>query len=204
MGVKVFVDEIIALGNKWSETKSFSDGDFFREMFLKPSSEVKSELDEILRTRKQFAWERNVAELAVIELTQDLHRPDREVIEARQCLTQLESLAAAKWTAIVEARARDGTLIRQVEDADSKLRRKTWEYKRWQILWAELPLAEDESHRSVAFYGKLLKKRGLEAMKARAKSLLEELNLWLNAMLDCAPGCFCKKTLFFLFWYLHI
>ena len=32
------VDEIIALGNKWTETKSFPNGDFFREMFLKPSS----------------------------------------------------------------------------------------------------------------------------------------------------------------------
>ena len=54
IGARVFVDEIIVLGNKWSETKSFLNGDFFREMFLKPSSEVKSELDEISRTRKQY------------------------------------------------------------------------------------------------------------------------------------------------------
>eukprot|EP00268_Persea_americana_P036232 TRINITY_DN3570_c1_g1_i14.p1 TRINITY_DN3570_c1_g1~~TRINITY_DN3570_c1_g1_i14.p1 ORF type:complete len:170 (-),score=39.98 TRINITY_DN3570_c1_g1_i14:557-1066(-) len=47
---RAFVDEIIALGNKWTETNSFPNGDFFGEMFLKPSSEVKSKLDEISRT----------------------------------------------------------------------------------------------------------------------------------------------------------
>ena len=57
---KAFVDEVIALGNKWIETKSFPNGDFFNEMFLKPSGEVKSKLDEISRTRKQFVRERNV------------------------------------------------------------------------------------------------------------------------------------------------
>ena len=65
-------------------------------MFLKPSSEVKSEVDEILRTQTQFVRERNVTELAIIELTQDLHRLDREVIEARQRLELLEEQAAAK------------------------------------------------------------------------------------------------------------
>ena len=34
---KAFVDEVIALSNKWNETKSFLNGDFFNEMFLKPS-----------------------------------------------------------------------------------------------------------------------------------------------------------------------
>ncbi|XXG62519.1 hypothetical protein AAC387_Pa05g0860 [Persea americana] len=43
---KAFVDEMIALGNQWTETKSFPNGDFFNEIFLKPSGEVKSELDE--------------------------------------------------------------------------------------------------------------------------------------------------------------
>ena len=68
-GAKAFVDEVISLGNKWTETKSFPNGDFFSEMFLKPFGEVKSKLDEISRTRKQFVRERNVIELTVIELT---------------------------------------------------------------------------------------------------------------------------------------
>ncbi|XXG62802.1 hypothetical protein AAC387_Pa05g1108 [Persea americana] len=66
---KAFVDEVIALGNKWTETKSFPNGDFFNEMFVKPSSEVKSKVDEISRTWKQFVRERNVTGLAIIELT---------------------------------------------------------------------------------------------------------------------------------------
>ena len=66
---RAFVDENIALGNKWTETKSFPNGDFFNKMFLKPSGEVKSELDEISRTRKHLVRERNVTELAIIELT---------------------------------------------------------------------------------------------------------------------------------------
>ena len=41
--------------------------------------------------------------MVIIELTQDLHRLDREVIEVRQRLEQLEAQAAAKWIAIVEA-----------------------------------------------------------------------------------------------------
>eukprot|EP00268_Persea_americana_P010747 TRINITY_DN14386_c0_g1_i2.p1 TRINITY_DN14386_c0_g1~~TRINITY_DN14386_c0_g1_i2.p1 ORF type:complete len:131 (+),score=28.88 TRINITY_DN14386_c0_g1_i2:31-393(+) len=49
---KAFVDEVVVLGNKWIETKSFPNSDFFNEMFLKPSGVVKSGLDEILRTRK--------------------------------------------------------------------------------------------------------------------------------------------------------
>ncbi|XXG53082.1 hypothetical protein AAC387_Pa03g1240 [Persea americana] len=181
---KTFVDEVITLGNKWTETKSFPNGDFFNEMFVKPSSEVKSEVDEILRTQKQFVRERNVTELAIIELTQDLHRLAREVIEAKQRLELLEEQAAAKWAAITEARDREGAFIRQVEEADSNFRRKTQEYKRWQILWEELPRAEDGSRRSAAFYGKVLKKCGLEALEAKAKSLLEELNLWLKTMSD--------------------
>ena len=93
---KAFV-EVITLGNKWNETKNFPNDDFFNEMFLKPSSEVKSELNEISRTRKQLVRERNVTELAIIELTQDLHRLDREVIEARQRLELLEEQTAIKW-----------------------------------------------------------------------------------------------------------
>ncbi|XXG88221.1 hypothetical protein AAC387_Pa12g0461 [Persea americana] len=75
-------------------------------------------------------------------------------------------------------------LIRQVEEANNNLQRKTQEYEQWQILWEELPHAEDGSRRSAAFYGKILKKRGLEALEAKAKSLLEELNLLLKTMLD--------------------
>ena len=103
-------------------------------MFLKPSGEVKSEQDEISWTRKQFVRERNVIELVIIKLTQDQHRLDREVIEARQRLELLEEQAAAKWTAILKARYRERSLIRQVEEAESNLRRKTQEYEQWQIL----------------------------------------------------------------------
>ncbi|KAJ8627582.1 hypothetical protein MRB53_020889 [Persea americana] len=131
---KAFVDEVIALGNKWIETKSFPNDDFFNEMFLKPSSEVKSELNEISRTRKQLVRERNVTELAIIELTQDQHRLDREVTEARQRLELLEEQAAAKWTATLKARDRERALIRQVEEVESNLQRKTQEYEQWQIL----------------------------------------------------------------------
>ncbi|XXG42110.1 hypothetical protein AAC387_Pa01g2454 [Persea americana] len=109
---KVFVDKVITLGNKWNEAKSFPNDDFFNEMFLKPSSEVKSELNEISRTRKQLVWEKNVTELAIIELTQDHHHLDREVTEARQRLELLEEQAAAKWATTLKARDRERTLIR--------------------------------------------------------------------------------------------
>ncbi|XXG53587.1 hypothetical protein AAC387_Pa03g1666 [Persea americana] len=128
---KAFVEKVIALGNKWTETKSFPDGDFFNDMFVKPSSEVKSEVDEISQTRKQFVRERRVTELAIIELTRDLHLLEREVIEAKQCLELLEEQATTKWNAIMEAHAREGALIPQVEEADSNLQRKTQEYERW-------------------------------------------------------------------------
>ena len=181
-GARAFVDKIIALGNKWAETKSFPDGEFFTEMFLKPSSKVKSEMDEISRTRKQFIRERNVTELAIIELTHDLNRLDGEVVEARQRLELLEEQVSAKWAAVMEARDREGTLIRRVEEAESNLRRKVQEHEQWQVLWEELPRAKDGSRRSAAFYGKLLKKRGLGALEAEAKSLLNELGLWLETM----------------------
>lgn len=75
-------------------------------------------------------------------------------------------------------------MIRQVEEADNNLQRKTQEYEQWKILWKELPCAEDGSWRFATFYGKILKKRGLEALEAKAKSLLEELNILLKTMLD--------------------
>ncbi|XXG41935.1 hypothetical protein AAC387_Pa01g2300 [Persea americana] len=153
-------------------------------MFLKPSSEVKSEQDEISWTWKQLIRERNVTKLAIIELTQDQHRLDREVTEARQCLEILEEQAAATWAATLKAHDRERTLIRQVEEVESNLWRKTQEYEQWQILWEELPHAEDGSRWPTAFYGKILKKRGLEAFEAKAKSLLEELSLWLKTMSD--------------------
>ena len=62
-----------------------------------------------------------------------MHRLNREVLEARQHLELLEEQAAAKWSAIVEACAREGTLNRQVEEVDSNLRRQTQEYERCQI-----------------------------------------------------------------------
>ncbi|XXG85704.1 hypothetical protein AAC387_Pa11g0738 [Persea americana] len=109
---KAFVDKVITVGNRETETKSFPNDDFFNEMFLKPSSEVKSELNEISRTRKQLVQERNGTELAVIELTQDQHRLDREVTEARRRLELLEEHATAKWTATLKAGDRERTLIR--------------------------------------------------------------------------------------------
>ncbi|XXG41735.1 hypothetical protein AAC387_Pa01g2140 [Persea americana] len=153
---KAFVDEVIALGNKYEFANS-----------------------EAVRS-----GEEHHQELAIIELTQDLHRLDRELIEARQRLELLEEQAAAKWTAIMEARTKEGTLIRQVEEADSNLWRKTREYEQWQILWEELPRADDGLQRFAAFYGNILKKCSLKALEAEAKSLLKELNLWLKTILD--------------------
>ena len=50
-GARVFVDDIIALGSKWTETENFTDDDFFGEMFLKPSTKAKSAMDEISQTK---------------------------------------------------------------------------------------------------------------------------------------------------------
>ena len=83
--------------------------------------------------------------MAIIEPTQDQHRLNREVTEARQRLELLEEQAAAKWTATLKARDRERTLIRQVEEAESNIRRKTQEYEQWQILWEKLPCDEDGS-----------------------------------------------------------
>ena len=96
----------------------------------------------------------------------------------------MEEQAAAKWAATLKARDRERILIRQVEEVVSNLRRKTQEYEQLQILGEELPRAEDGSRRPTTFYGKILKKRGLEALEAKAKSLLEELSLWLKTMSD--------------------
>ena len=83
--------------------------------------------------------------MAIIELTQDQHRLDREVTEARQRLELLVEQAAAKWAATLNARDRERTLICLVEEVESNLRRKTKEYEQWQIHWEELPRAEDGS-----------------------------------------------------------
>jgi hypothetical protein len=96
----------------------------------------------------------------------------------------LEEQTAAKWAAVLEARARESTLIHQVEEVDGNLRRKTLEHEQWQLLWEEFPRAEDGSWFSAAFYGSILKKRGLEALEAEARSLLEDLSLWLKTMMD--------------------
>ena len=72
--------------------------------------------------------------MAIIELTQLQHRLDREVIEGKQGLELLEEQATAKWAATLKARDRERALIRQVEEVESNLRRKTQEYEQWQIL----------------------------------------------------------------------
>ena len=64
------------------ETKSFPNGDFFKEMFPKSSTKATSTMDEISRTGRQFVRERNITELAIIELMQDIDRLDGEVIKA--------------------------------------------------------------------------------------------------------------------------
>ncbi|KAJ8649210.1 hypothetical protein MRB53_002233 [Persea americana] len=84
-------------------------------MFLKPSGEVKSELDEISQTRKQFVRGRNVTELAIIELTQDLQRLDREVVETRQRLELLEEQSATKLAAITIERGLSFTRLRKLK-----------------------------------------------------------------------------------------
>jgi len=61
-----------------------------------------------------------------------------------------------------------------------------------------LSRAEDGSRQSTAFYGKILKKRGLEALKAKAKSLLEELGLWLKTMSKTL--LICNKIFLFFFF----
>ena len=96
----------------------------------------------------------------------------------------MEEQAATKWAATLKARDRVRTLIFEVEEVESNLRRKTREYEQWQILWEELPHAEDGSRQPTAFYGKILKKRGLEALEAKAKGLLGELSLWQKTMSD--------------------
>eukprot|EP00268_Persea_americana_P061110 TRINITY_DN7681_c0_g1_i1.p1 TRINITY_DN7681_c0_g1~~TRINITY_DN7681_c0_g1_i1.p1 ORF type:complete len:103 (+),score=19.08 TRINITY_DN7681_c0_g1_i1:487-795(+) len=101
-----------------------------------------------------------------------------------QHLEQLEAQVATKWTAIAEARAREGTLICQVADTNSILREKTWEHGRWQTLWAEPPRTKDGSRCCSIYYGNVLKKCGLETLKVKAKRLFEELNIWLKTMLD--------------------
>lgn len=181
---KDFVDGVIALRNKWNETKSFPDDDFFDETFMKQSSKVKAEMTEVTKARRQVVREKNVTELAIIGLQQDLDHLDKEVVEARQCLDLLEEEAAAKWTAIVEARDKERILIRQVEEAEGNVRRKNDEYEQWQVLWNELPRFADGSRRSAAFYGNILKKRGLQTLEVKAKSLLEELNFWLKTLSD--------------------
>ena len=109
-----------------------------------------------------------------------------------------------KRAAVVEARAKKGTLIHQVEKVDEKLQRKSQEHERWLLLWEELPCAEDGSRFSAAFYGNILKKRGLEAVEAEANSLLEELSLWLKTMMDWAWTSIVTNFLLLFFWCLHV
>lgn len=124
-GAKVFVDDIIALGSKWNETENFTIDDFFRKMFMKTSTQTKSAMDEITWTKKQFVRDRNLTELGIIELSQDINRLEGDVIEARQCLQKLEAQLSTKCIAIAEARAKEETLIRQVADAKNILEERT-------------------------------------------------------------------------------
>ena len=183
-GAEAFVDRVITLGDKWSKTKNFPSDAFFNEMFLKPMTEIEFEIKEISQTRKQLVREKNRAEMAIGNLSGELDHLAKEIKETMRRLELLEEQSAAKWAAVVEARAKEGTLIDQIEKADEKLQRKSQEHERWLLLWEELPYAEDGSRFSAAFYGNILKKRGLEAVEAEANSLLEELSLWLKTMMD--------------------
>ncbi|WP_440998367.1 hypothetical protein, partial [Cysteiniphilum litorale] len=108
----------------------------------------------------------------------------KEIKETMRRLELLEEQSAVKWAAVVEVRAKESTLIDQIEKVDGKLKRKSEEHERWILFWEGLPCAEDGSRFSAAFYGNILKKRGLKAVEAEANSLLEELSLWLKTVTD--------------------
>ena len=181
-GARAIVDRIIALGDKWFETMSLPDDQFFKEMFLDPAEKAKSDVDEAAQSRKQAVREKNREELAIIGLRRDLEALDREVEEARKRLEHLKAQVAAKWAAITEARDRESVLIRQVADADQVLRRKIEENQKWQTARDKLPGVEEGMEPSPVSHGSFLKKRALESMTAEAKSLLEELKLWLGSI----------------------
>ena len=69
-------------------------------MFLEPATKAKSAMNETSQTMNQFVQDRNITELAIIELIQDIDRLDGDVAKARQRLKQLEAQVVAKWTAI--------------------------------------------------------------------------------------------------------
>ncbi|MDL1135137.1 hypothetical protein PS057_17220 [Yersinia pestis] len=183
-GARAIVDRIIALGDKWFETVSLADDQFFKEMFLDPADKAKSDLDEATESRKVAVRKRNREELTIIGLTHDLNILDREVDEARKRLEHLQAQVAAKWTAIIEARDRESALIHQVADAERVLKRKSDEDEQWQAARGKLPGVREGVQPTPASHGKFLKKRALESLTAEAKSLLGELNSWLETIFD--------------------
>lgn len=69
---RAFTEDIITLGSKLMETDNFPACDFFREMFLKPSTKAKFVADDISLTRRQLVRDRNLTELDIVELKQDI------------------------------------------------------------------------------------------------------------------------------------
>ena len=181
-GARTIVDRIIELGDRWFETMGLADDQFFKEMFLDPADKAKSNLDEATESRKQVVRKKNLEELNIIGLTHDLNILDREVDEARRRLEHLQAQVAAKWSAITEAREKETVLIHRVADADRVLKRKSDEEEQWQTARGKLPGVREGVQPTPASHGRFLKKRALESLTAEAKSLLKELNSWLETI----------------------
>lgn len=90
-GARTFVDDIIALGSKWTGIENFSPFDFFREMFVKPSTKASFVTDDISQTKKQLVHERNHSELTLIDLKENIDCLAGEIFETKQCLAELET-----------------------------------------------------------------------------------------------------------------
>ena len=89
-GTKAFTEDIITLGRKLMETDHFPTSNFFREMFMKPSTKAKSVVDDISWTKRQLVRDRNLTDLDIIELRQDIDCLEWEDIEAKQRFKKLE------------------------------------------------------------------------------------------------------------------
>lgn len=73
-GTGAFTEDKITLGSKLMETDHFLASNFFREMFMKPSTKAKSVVDDISWTKRQLVRDRNLTDLDIIELRQDIDR----------------------------------------------------------------------------------------------------------------------------------
>ncbi|WP_274923098.1 hypothetical protein [Streptomyces clavifer] len=177
---RAIVDRIIALGDKWFETKDFPDDRFFKEMFLDPAMRAESGVDEATHSRKQVVRKRNLEELAIRRLNHELVILEGEIEETKKRLENLKTQVAAKWAAVAEARSREVILISQVADADQVLQSKIEEREKWQTLWSKLPGVEEGLELPPASHGKFLKKRALETLMAEYQSSLGELRLWME------------------------